>query len=251
MPAARRRPWPLRALLVALPLLSFGTVTWAPFAYFAARRRSPFLAVASAAYLVLTLVFFVGANESHPVNMTWWDLLMFVTLMGTTLGGAIHLAVLTGEPREPALTDEAAVFGVPLIERRVRRDQARSLVTHYPAIARVLRIGRPDLPRRFDDGGLIDVNSAPEGLLASLPGLDSYHAKLLVLARTAQGSFASVDDLVRREVLPSWAVHGLHDVLVAVPPGPEGGTDGELEGDTDVTTAKPTAAYGMPPEPPR
>jgi hypothetical protein len=33
-----------------------------------------------------------------------------------------------------------------------------------------LRIGRPDLPRVYDDGGLIDVNHVPPQVLATLPG---------------------------------------------------------------------------------
>jgi hypothetical protein len=30
---------------------------------------------------------------------------------------------------------------------------------------------RPHLPRDFDDGGLVDINSAPEHVLAALPGV--------------------------------------------------------------------------------
>ena len=35
-------------------------------------------------------------------------------------------------------------------------------------LARELRIGRPDLPRQYDDGGLVDVNNVPVGVLAEL-----------------------------------------------------------------------------------
>jgi hypothetical protein len=38
-------------------------------------------------------------------------------------------------------------------------------------LAAELRIGRPDLPRHFDDGGLIDVNTVPAQVLSRLPGL--------------------------------------------------------------------------------
>ncbi|TDB94452.1 BTAD domain-containing putative transcriptional regulator [Actinomadura sp. 7K534] len=256
MPAARRLPWPLRAILVSLPLLSFGTVTWAAVTYFAARRRSLPLALAAVGYLALTVLCFVAVDLTDVERTTWWDLPLGISLLGTVFGGAVHLAILTAGPTGPGFAGEAGAPGVPLIERRVRREQARSLVTHYPSIAHRLRIGRPDLPRKFDDGGLVDVNSAPEGLLSALPGLDPYHAKLLVLARTAQGPFTSTEDLVRREILPPWMLHGLHEVLVAVPPVLEGGADGELDGGMDITSAavaEPEAATGavLPPEPPR
>jgi hypothetical protein len=34
-----------------------------------------------------------------------------------------------------------------------------------PVLARELRIGRPDVPRQFDDGGLVDLNHAPVPVL--------------------------------------------------------------------------------------
>lgn len=244
LPAAPRYPWPLRAVLVAIPPLTLGVVTWALVSYFAARRRSLPLALSAFAYLALTVLFFVGAEAVDVDRTTWWDLPLLVSMLGTMVGGAVHLAVLTASPpTSPGAA--AAAAGVPLIERRVRREQARSLVTHYPSVARTLRIGRPDLPRKFDDGGLVDVNTAPEPLLASLPGLGAYHAKLIVLARTAQGPFGSVDDLIGRDVLPSWALHSLHDVLVAVPPPPAGD-------DLDAAPVmEPEAAPGaaLPPRP--
>lgn len=102
------------------------------------------------------------------------------------------------------------------IERRTRREQARSLLRHHPAMARELGIGRPDLPRDFDDGGLVDVNAVPEYVLASLPGVDPYHAKLVVTARRSR-RFASREDLITQGVLPAPAVRALYEVLVAMP----------------------------------
>jgi hypothetical protein len=45
------------------------------------------------------------------------------------------------------------------------------LLGRDPAVAAELRIGRPDLPRNFDDGGLIDVNTVPAQVLSRLLGL--------------------------------------------------------------------------------
>ncbi|MFA1548908.1 BTAD domain-containing putative transcriptional regulator [Actinomadura chokoriensis] len=229
-PAGRRMAGPLRAGLLVLPMISFGVVTWALIAYYAGRRRSRRLAVSAAGYLVLWIGFFVGATSSDPEQSTVWDGPILTALLVTMFGGAVHLAILTADAH-PAAAHGAAAHGaaahggggvpaldVQLIERRARREQARSLAAHHPSIARRLGIGRPDLPRTFDDGGLVDVNSAPEHLLASLPGVDPYHAKLIVLARTAHGPLVSVDDLATREILPYQALYAVRDMLIAVPP---------------------------------
>jgi hypothetical protein len=49
--------------------------------------------------------------------------------------------------------------------RRKLRDRARQIVSQNPELARELMIGRPDLPRTYDDGGLIDANYAPVEVL--------------------------------------------------------------------------------------
>ena len=38
-------------------------------------------------------------------------------------------------------------------------------------LAQELKIGRPDLPRDYDDGGLVDVNHVPAAILAARLGL--------------------------------------------------------------------------------
>ncbi|WP_346041625.1 BTAD domain-containing putative transcriptional regulator [Actinomadura chokoriensis] len=206
----RRVSWALRAVLMGLPPLSFGLVTWALVAYYAARRRSRALAGMAVGYLALSVVFLVGATSGDPEQSSPWDGPLFFALLATMFGGAVHLALLTAE--------SPGGVNVQLIERRARREQARSLAAHHPVIAHRLGIGRPDLATGFDDGGLVDVNSAPEHVLASLPGLDAHHAKLIVLARAAQGPLASVDDLVARQILPYQVVDALREMMIAVPP---------------------------------
>ena len=49
---------------------------------------------------------------------------------------------------------------------RLRRE-ARRLQQDNPVLAQELKIGRPDLPRGYDDGGLVDVNHVPAAILAS------------------------------------------------------------------------------------
>jgi hypothetical protein len=70
---------------------------------------------------------------------------------------------------------------------RQRREEARKLWRADPALARDLGIGRPDLARGFDDGGLIDLNAAPAPLIARVCGIEQQQADAIVAARTARG----------------------------------------------------------------
>ncbi|MEU6041518.1 BTAD domain-containing putative transcriptional regulator [Actinomadura sp. NPDC047616] len=214
--APRRTPWWLRIILIGIPPLTFGTGTCALVGYYAGRRRSRLLWLAAAGYLLLTIVFWAIMGTAEEDGSTPYDLPATAAALVTTLGGMVHVALLTAGPvTDPAVMPPPAV--VAMIERGARREQARALVAHHPAVARELHVGRPDLPRAFDDGGLVDVNAVPEHVLAGLPGIDPYHAKLIVTVRQAHGPFASVDDLVIRGVLPATVVRSLNDVLVAVP----------------------------------
>lgn len=90
---------------------------------------------------------------------------------------------------------------------------ARS-VTDRPDIAAELCIGRPDLFRWFDDGGLVDVNLVPEGLLVTLPGVSATMARNLAVERACGGPFGSVHELVSRGALPPHRAYPLGQLLV-------------------------------------
>jgi len=77
-----------------------------------------------------------------------------------------------------------------------------------PAAARELGIGRPDLGRGYDDGGLVDLNTASAGVITSVCGVDALLADAIVAARTRRGGL----------------FYGLGEVLidVAVPSAVEG-----------------------------
>jgi hypothetical protein len=49
--------------------------------------------------------------------------------------------------------------------------------------ARELRIGRPDLPREYDHGGLVDVDHVPGEILTSRLGLAPGETAAIVVAR--------------------------------------------------------------------
>jgi DNA uptake protein ComE-like DNA-binding protein len=80
----------------------------------------------------------------------------------------------------------------------------------------MLGIGRPDLPRWYDDGGLIDVNQVPASVLAALPGVDAGPAHRLVQDRQLNGPFRTIDDVVSRGLLPAAVVHRLAARLICL-----------------------------------
>jgi DNA uptake protein ComE-like DNA-binding protein len=69
-------------------------------------------------------------------------------------------------------------------------------------MARELRIGRPHLPRTYDDGGLVDLNTAPAQVIAHTCGIELAIATLIVKARAAGITFASVDDVFSVAEIP-------------------------------------------------
>jgi hypothetical protein len=78
-----------------------------------------------------------------------------------------------------------------------RRKEARHLVATNPALARDLKIGRPDLPREYDDGGLVDVNHVPVGVFSSGLGLTPIEARDVLAARDKLGRFVSAEGNMR------------------------------------------------------
>lgn len=100
------------------------------------------------------------------------------------------------------------------LARRQRRNEARRLLETDPALARELCNGRPDLTRRFDDGGLVDVNHVPLAVLSTLPGFTSDLATRVVRARDACGGFALPQEREAFAELPPGLTDDLADRLV-------------------------------------
>ena len=70
---------------------------------------------------------------------------------------------------------------------RAKRQESRELADRDPVLATELGIGRPDLGRGYDDGGLINVNTAPAPLIARVGDVELRHAEAIVAARAARG----------------------------------------------------------------
>lgn len=115
----------------------------------------------------------------------------------------------------PAGTDPAVAQA---LAARERRNSARSLLEKDPMLARDLNIGRPDRPRSYDDGGLVDLNTASAGLLVAVCGLMTEEAERLVSARELfPAGFSSVDEALVYAELSGPAAHVLRDRGVLLP----------------------------------
>ena len=98
---------------------------------------------------------------------------------------------------------------------RTRRDETRQLIAREPGLRRELGIGRPDLGRGYDDGGLIDVNTAPAEVIARVADIDRADADAIVGARTARGgSWFDIAELIDNVPLPPYAQEQLRERAV-------------------------------------
>ncbi|GAB3952618.1 hypothetical protein GCM10027614_56600 [Micromonospora vulcania] len=197
-------------------LFSFGLLTWLVVLVYAGWRRSWRNGVVALGYLAfaVTVVALIGTGEEEitdaegVLTLAWlvtWILGVFHTVL---LNGAVWSAI-TRRGKEPPLS--------VVDEHRIRREQARYLLYHYPAARQELHIGRPDLPRTFDDGGLVDVNAVQEATIAGLPGITASHARQVVMDRWLRGPFGSMEDLAARCLLPPPLTEPLRDLLIFLP----------------------------------
>ncbi|MBM0277744.1 BTAD domain-containing putative transcriptional regulator [Micromonospora tarensis] len=223
-PRRTRTPPPLWAsrtvtvLGTALVLLSFGCLTWLVILAYAFWRRSWRLAVASVGYLVLVSieVNILDVESADEISDNLAVVFLGLALI-PWLAGAVHVVLLSRGLWEAITGNPASAKGRADEERRLRREHARYLLYHYPAARAELRLGRPDLPRTFDDGGLVDVNAVPQQVLTTLPGLTPGQGQQIVMDRWLRGPYASMEELAARCLLPPTATEPLRDLLLFLP----------------------------------
>jgi hypothetical protein len=199
---------------VALPLFTCGFAAWVFPAYFGWARRDWRHLAAAAGYLG-AMVFFVVvaltyASGPEAEAATDQEMLGLLGIFSVMITSAVHGAVVGARPGLSS-SDRRA-------DLRHRRDNARLLVHANPGAAWDLRIGRPDLPRWYDDGGLVDVNHVPGHVLAALPGVTAEMAHHIVVDRPVRGPFHSSDDLVIRGLVPAAVAHRISAQIICVPP---------------------------------
>ena len=212
----------LRPILWAsVPVWSIGFLSFVPFlAYAVIQRRAKDWAVfavylaATAAMIVALATLKSGSSGSAAVGG------LIIVLAGCA---AVHAAVVfrpsrglsslgASMPLSPRQRNRAAVAQAR--DRIERRKDARHLVATNPGLARDLRIGRPDLPREYDDGGLVDVNHVPGAVLATQLGLSAAEVSDVLAARDKLGRFASADELCAYTSLAPDRVDELRDLMI-------------------------------------
>lgn len=173
----------------------------------AAKARTRDTAVWAVAF---TLTFAVGFIM---VGLQPEDTDNFLTRLGVALvflsgiGGAAYGAIVgarldwsgaTGSamPPPPAFLHPNDVAVAAVRASRQRRTDARALADRDPQMARELGIGRPDLPRQYDDGGLVDMNGVPAETMVMELGINQTDADRIVEVRTYLGRFTQPSDLV-------------------------------------------------------
>ncbi len=201
-PSARRRRGPLGWFIrggwyIFVVVLSLGMLSFVPFVHAAIRTRKPLTTLWAALYTAAVIALFATPDKVNIGGL----------IIGLMIIAALHSILLrqqvwpptaeahptpagrisTGMPADPAIASVLAA--------RARRDEARRLAGADPQMARELRIGRPDLPRAYDDGGLVDLNSAPANAIANICGIHIAVAALIVNARAAGITFTTIEDV--------------------------------------------------------
>jgi hypothetical protein len=241
--SARRGPLALRVLWqlwwVSVPLWSFGFGAWAPFAWrlLANRRwRDGYALAGYLAALAAEVSLIAVSSHGHNVFYAVWAFQFVTTRVVGGLGavgvsllfvcayvGSVHALVVF----RPSAGFRGAALHRPLETRdsvvlraarhRVRRRQAaRRLARRHPARAARLSIGRPDLQRSYDDGGLADINHVPDRALAEQLGMTQGEINALHAARQRLGRFSSAAELSVYAELPAHRVDELRDFIICL-----------------------------------
>jgi hypothetical protein len=212
-----------------LAIATVGLLAWVPFLHAAVRLHDNSLRRRAALYGLFAAIIAVlsGVTPTDPQGNPRGALgavlstVVVVVAVPIVAAACVQLRPLRravyglAEPSRvvPPGTDRAVAQA---LAARTRREDARALAERDPMLARDLNIGRPDRPREYDDGGLVDLNSAPAGVLMSVCGLDSEAAERLVATRELfPTGFSSIDELLVYAELPDGGV--LRDRGVLLP----------------------------------
>ncbi|WP_395111436.1 hypothetical protein [Actinomadura sp. SCN-SB] len=198
-----------------VPFLTFGMGTPFSFLYAAVRRHSLHLGAIAGSYGAGTAAWMLMAlSDSSVLSALSIIMMMMLWVAGSVHAFAVRPSVFPREPPQNVRNEHAIKYAK---YRRALREEARALVAEDPALAHELRIGRPDLPRGYDDGGLIDVNHVPPATLAMLPGLDDEIIDRIVRRRTEQGGFISAEEMAVDIDLPPGLLPQIAEYAVFLP----------------------------------
>lgn len=211
----------LKLLGASVPIVTVGLGGWLMTGLVAIKRRSVALGLSALGYLANTIFYVFYVLESDAPDLTngqvWATLLyLLVNVICAAQAAVVIGSPSTRQPPYPQPYPQPMQYQPALSPEAVLRSEARQIAATQPTLARSLRIGRPDLPRQFDDGGLIDVNDAPVDLLDTLPGVTGKQAAAIAVSRSQQGRFRLVDEVWTRGLLPPHLAPQLADRLVVI-----------------------------------
>ncbi|MCC3763630.1 helix-hairpin-helix domain-containing protein [Glycomyces sp. TRM65418] len=208
-------------LWAVLPLLTCGFGAPIAFATALARRRSTWTLVGLVAHSALMLAGcgVIGVYGQYPP--LWADVLFYIAIGVTSVVSTAHLLLIRSAVwAAPAQhhVPVARLSNMEVVDRaRHLREQARRTAAADPMLAKRLGIGRPDLPRQYDDGGLVDLNHAPLHVLTSLPGVTERSARQIQDRVERSGPFGSLGEVMLViEISPSFE-HHLREYCVFIP----------------------------------
>ncbi|MGY1753827.1 helix-hairpin-helix domain-containing protein [Blastococcus sp. SYSU D01042] len=187
-----------------------GTFVAAPFWHAAGRLGRPEVRRLAIAYTVAGVYLVVlavlnprrpdGTYASEALNGLLGASALIVIIAGCVQLRGLRRRVYGGGGVVPVQRDPAVARA---LEGSGRREEARQLIARDPGIRRELGVGRPDLGRGYDDGGLIDLNTAPATLIAQVCGIDRSHAEAIVAGREARGgTFFNIGEVLVEGPLP-------------------------------------------------
>lgn len=160
-------------------------------------RTSVLLWLLQPLYLALVIAGFIAADteEGSSGDLVFTAVFLASVTIGT--GHALFLRRKVFSLRDPLVAAEAEA-----LRRRELRVRAAGIAAQTPATAVEMRIGRPDLARTYDDGGLVDINHAPAFALTGIPGITPELADRIVRVRADTGGFVSAEEVAVMADLP-------------------------------------------------
>lgn len=130
------------------------------------------------------------------------------TMFLLAMAAGVAIVLIYGKPQATLAGTES------VLARRDTRERYRQLVEKDRSLATSMHVGRPDLARDYDDGGLVDINSIPLTALSQHGGLSHAEATQVVEVRRQLGRFVSMDEVLAYVDLPEATATRLRDVAV-------------------------------------
>jgi len=194
LPSQRQTTW----WWFLIPLFTFGFGTWIMVLVGAATLRSRGQKLAGIGYLALTILLCVGVSvDVGLLKALAAGIWLIAWLGGTGHVTYLQIRVRDSAPPLPAISPPIADPALLAAQSRMqRRREARAILRNDRVLAAELRIGRPDLPRQWEDGGLVDINHVPAATLTTELELPPPVAATVVAVRDRLGGFGSPEELI-------------------------------------------------------